>query len=315
MDLTAVRTFVAVADTGQFQQAADTLSISQQAASKRIAALEKYLEVRLFARTPRGAELTLDGRAFLPHAREVLRVAERAETAIRPGRRALRVDVVARRITTAGLLQQFHRAHPGIDLDVVTLDADVEGAIAAIESGTVDVTFHAVPTGLPLSTAIRTTRVIDEPHELLVGPHHPFADASSITPAQLAGHRVWMPGLPTHGEVAAYYAEFAATFACVLDTTAPLFSKETILQDIAESPHLANLIGTGSQYLWPDRYDLRRIPLRDPIPIYPMSLIWHADNPHPALPLLRAHLTAHRDAAPLRDVWVPTWNSPAPAAR
>ncbi|MGW1270668.1 LysR family transcriptional regulator, partial [Streptomyces sp. NPDC002491] len=78
MDLEAVRTFVAVAESGQFQKSAADLSITQQAVSKRIAALERTLGVRLFTRAPRGAELTIDGQAFLPQARELLRVAERA---------------------------------------------------------------------------------------------------------------------------------------------------------------------------------------------------------------------------------------------
>ena len=70
MDLDAVRTFVAVADAGQFSDAAADLSITQQAVSKRIAALEKDLGVWLFTRTARGAELTVDGQAFRPHARQ-----------------------------------------------------------------------------------------------------------------------------------------------------------------------------------------------------------------------------------------------------
>jgi DNA-binding transcriptional LysR family regulator len=45
------------------QQAADDLSITQQAVSKRVAALEKDLGVRLFTRTARGARLTVDGQA------------------------------------------------------------------------------------------------------------------------------------------------------------------------------------------------------------------------------------------------------------
>jgi len=69
VDLQAVRTFVAAADSGQFQHAAADLSVTQQAVSKRIAALEKELGVRLFIRTARGAQLTIDGQAFLPHAR------------------------------------------------------------------------------------------------------------------------------------------------------------------------------------------------------------------------------------------------------
>lgn len=35
--------------------------------------------------------------------------------------------------------------HPEIELDVVNLDADVDGAIAAVEAGTIDATIHAVP--------------------------------------------------------------------------------------------------------------------------------------------------------------------------
>ena len=53
MDLAAVRTFVAVAAADQFQEAAVDLSITQQAVSKRVAALEKELGVRLFTRTSR----------------------------------------------------------------------------------------------------------------------------------------------------------------------------------------------------------------------------------------------------------------------
>ena len=101
MDLDAVRTFAAVADAGQFQEAAAGLSITQQAVSKRVAALEKDLGVRLFARTARGARLTVDGQAFLPHARELLRAEARAAASVRPGHRALRVDVIGRNLAPA----------------------------------------------------------------------------------------------------------------------------------------------------------------------------------------------------------------------
>lgn len=55
MDTEALRSFVRAAELGQFQHAADELGVSQQAVSKRIAALERALEVRLFARTTRGS--------------------------------------------------------------------------------------------------------------------------------------------------------------------------------------------------------------------------------------------------------------------
>jgi DNA-binding transcriptional LysR family regulator len=309
VDLNAVRTFVVAVEAGRFQEAAAELSITQQAVSKRIAALERELNVRLFIRTPRGARLTVDGQAFLPHARELLRVAQRADASVRPGRRALRIDVVNRRVVSAGLLQDFYRGHPEIELDVVTLDADVEGAIAAVEAGTVDATFHAVPPRRrrQLPDAIKTAQVINEPHELLVGPRHAFADARAVTPEQLVGRRIRMPGLDARGEVAAYYDEFAAAFGVTIDMVGPVFGNEALLAEIAESAELTTLVGERSRYLWPDSYDLRRIPIRRPSPLYPLSVIWRADNPHPALVELRRHLESSRTASSGDDVWLPKW--------
>ncbi|MEU1359931.1 LysR family transcriptional regulator [Micromonospora zamorensis] len=310
MDLDAVRTFVSAADAGQFQDAATALSITQQAVSKRIAALEKDLQVRLFNRTARGAQLTIDGQTFLPHARELLRVEARADASVRPGRRALRVDVHSRRIAPAVLLQDFHRAHPRIELDVVTLDADVHAAMAAVEAGAVDATFHAVPIPVRhLPDGIRTARVIDEHHELLVGPRHALANARAVTPAQLAAHRIWMPGMAPGTEWADYYDELAAAFGLTIDLVGPVFGNEALLAEIADSAELATFAGERTRYLWPDSYDLRRIPVREPAPIYPMSLIWRGDNPHPALATLRDHLDSRRVRAPDTEVWLPTWVS------
>ena len=308
MDLDAVRTFVAAADAGQFQEAAGALSITQQAVSKRISTLETDLGVRLFTRTARGARLTIDGQAFLPHARELLRVAARADASVRPGRRALRVDVVNRRIISAVLLQDFYRTHPDIELDLVTLDADVEAATAAVEAGTVDATFHGVPSSQQLPDAISTALVIEESHELLVGPRHPLANARTVTPAQLAGHRIWMPGLAARGEVADYYAELASAFGLTMDMLGPVFGNEALLDEIADSSDLATLVGERSRYMWPDTYDLRRIAIRDPRPVYPMSLIWRGDNPHPALAKLRNYLDTRRTDAPDGEVWIPRWD-------
>jgi DNA-binding transcriptional LysR family regulator len=307
VDLEAVRTFVAVADTGQFQEAAAALSITQQGVSRRIAALERDLGVRLFTRTARGAELTIDGQAFLPHARELLRVAERADASVRPGHRALRVDVVNRRVVTAVFLQDFYRLRPDLDLDVVTLDADAGGAMSAVASGEIDATFHAVPPHLPVPPEVRTSPLIGEPHELLVGPRHPLASARSVQPGGLRGYRIWMPGLAARGEVADYYDEFAAAFGLSIDVLGPVFGNETLLAELADSSDLATLVGERSRYLWPDSYDLRRIPIRNPSPVYPMAMIWHAANPHPGLAELRRYLESRRPVAADADIWTPKW--------
>ena len=76
---------------------------------------------------------------------------------------------------------------------------------------------------------------------------------------------------------------------------------------IAETPDLATLVGEQTHLVWPAGWDLRRIPLRDPAPAYPHSLIWRRDNPHPALRALRGHLAAARPAPAGDGIWVPAW--------
>jgi len=142
---------------------------------------------------------------------------------------------------------------------------------------------------------------------LPICPRHTFAAADAVTPAQLAGHRIWMPGMAPGTEWAAYYDEFAAAFGLTIDVVGPVFGNEALLAEIAGSAGLATLVGEGSRYLWPDSYDLRRVPVRDPAPIYPMSLIWRADNPHPALGRLRDYLDFRHLSPPGASVWLPKW--------
>ncbi|MFD5712259.1 LysR family transcriptional regulator [Streptomyces pharetrae] len=310
MDLDTVRTFVAAAEAGQFQEAAAELAVTQQAVSKRIAALERNLGVRLFTRTPRGAQLTIDGQAFLPHARELLRVAERAVASVRTGRRPLRVDVIASRGAASGLMRGFHRAHPEIELDVVWLFG-IERAVDALRSGEIDASFRAVAApGRPLPEDIDSVRVLDEALQLLTGPGHALASARSVTVSELAGHRIWMPGIVPGTEWAAYYAALVAEFGLTIEATGPNFGSDALLDTIADTPALATFMGGQTRLVWPAGHGLRRIPVTDPTPVYPHSLLWHRDNPHPALTVLRAHLaatTAGHDAA---GTWRPGWVMP-----
>lgn len=307
MDLDTVRTFVAAADTGRFQEAAAELAVTQQAVSKRIASLERTLGVRLFTRTARGAELTIDGQAFLPHARELLRAAERAVASVRAGHRPLRVDVIASRVAPSGLMRRFHQAYPDIELDVVTL-LDIESAVAALRSGEIDASFRAVAApGRPFPEDLRAARVLDEPLQLLTGPAHALAAARSVPLSRLAGHRIWMPGIVPGTEWAAYYDDLVALFGVTIEATGPNFGSDALLDTVADTPALATFMGAHTRLVWPAGHGLRRIPVTDPTPVYPHSLLWHRDNPHPALATLRAHLAATAAGHDAPGTWRPDW--------
>lgn len=70
-DWNDLRHFLAVARTGSTLAAARDVGVNQTTTSRRIAALEDALHVRLFDRLQRGYTLTDAGREFLPYAERV----------------------------------------------------------------------------------------------------------------------------------------------------------------------------------------------------------------------------------------------------
>jgi len=72
LDIAPLRTFVAVADTGGFQRAADILHLSQGAVSQHVRRLESAVGCPLVERRGRGWRFTVDGEQLLPQARRLL---------------------------------------------------------------------------------------------------------------------------------------------------------------------------------------------------------------------------------------------------
>ncbi len=71
MELYQLRTFLAIARTGNLTRAAAILATSQPAVSAQLRALEDELGVELFSRTSRGMELTEAGKVLRAKAEEV----------------------------------------------------------------------------------------------------------------------------------------------------------------------------------------------------------------------------------------------------
>ncbi|HEY8357253.1 MAG TPA: LysR family transcriptional regulator [Ramlibacter sp.] len=77
LDLTSLRYFVAVCETGSLTRAAESEHIGVSAVSKRLAQLESDLAVELFQRGRRGVVTTAAGETLLDHARSILLSAQR----------------------------------------------------------------------------------------------------------------------------------------------------------------------------------------------------------------------------------------------
>jgi hypothetical protein len=181
---------------------------------------------------------------------------------------------------------------------------DAGSAIAAVASGAIDATFRSLPgTWRQLPDGVKAVRVLDEPHQLLTGPRHELASRESVALAQLAGHKIWIPGIVPGTEWAAYYNALAGSFGLEIEASGPNFGTESLLDALAGSAHLASLIGERTRLIWPAEYDLRRIAVRDPVPVYPHSLIWRSGNAHPGLAALGEFLADASCGEP--GTWVP----------
>ena len=82
MDISLIKTFLEVANTGSFVAACDRLFVTQSAVSLRVQRLEDSLGHPLFVRSKAGAVLTPEGKQFEPYALSLLKIWEEARQQI-----------------------------------------------------------------------------------------------------------------------------------------------------------------------------------------------------------------------------------------
>jgi LysR family transcriptional regulator of beta-lactamase len=149
LPLNALRAFEAAARHLNFTRAAIELCVSQGAVSHQIAALERRLGVPLFRRLPRGLALTDEGLALVPVLADAFDRVGATLDRFAGGqyREVLNLGVVGT-FASGWLLErlpQFARAHPEVDLRVMTnnnrTDLAAEGLDLAIRFG--DGAWHA----------------------------------------------------------------------------------------------------------------------------------------------------------------------------
>ncbi|MDB5780147.1 LysR family transcriptional regulator [Caballeronia mineralivorans] len=118
IDILGVQAFVAIADKGSFQNAADSLHVTQTAITQRLRKLEDFLGVMLVERTTRSIALSLIGRDFLPQARRLLEELGDALLEIRETGKAERGDVSIACVPTVGvqylprIMQEYSARYP-----------------------------------------------------------------------------------------------------------------------------------------------------------------------------------------------------------
>lgn len=152
MKLSQLRAVVAVADSGNFSEAALELQITQPAISYAIATLEEQLGVTLFARGRRGAVLTPAGERIVSHARQALQHLEmmQQEANVHRGLRGGHVRIASFRSVATHLLPKaiakFNKLFPEVSVTIIERPnfIDIEDCL---RQGRADIGTTYLPTG------------------------------------------------------------------------------------------------------------------------------------------------------------------------
>lgn len=132
LDADALELFARVARAGSFSLAAQQVSQTRAAVSRRIAYMEQRTGQTLFLRTTRSLTLTATGRRLLPHALAVLDAADQARgtlTSVHAGLAgSLRITSLPSFGTTVlpPLLLKFRALHPAVNYDLILSDRRVD---------------------------------------------------------------------------------------------------------------------------------------------------------------------------------------------
>lgn len=195
--LAAMETLVAVIESGSFSAAARRLHVGQPAVSKTIAQLEARLETRLLVRSTRGLKPTEAGQAFYDRALRAIEEADEADLLARGagaglvGRLRVCGPVTLSRLHVVPFLGRFLDAHPGLRVDVVLDDRNVdlreEGIDVALRLGTL------------ADSSMTARRVASSAHVVLGTPAYFRAHGAPASPAELSGHPAVIYAQPGFG--------------------------------------------------------------------------------------------------------------------
>ena len=173
-DLTDLQAFRAVVELGNFRKAAEAISISQPALSRRIDKLENALGVPLFERTTRSVTLTTVGRVFA-RSRDI--------SSSRLGHVTIACVPSVAYYFLPNLIANYHRRFPRIRVKL--LDASANEVLGAVISGEADFGVSFMGSQEP---EIEFKMLLQERFVAACRRDHPLARKKRVTWNELYAH-------------------------------------------------------------------------------------------------------------------------------
>jgi len=177
-----MRAFVALARTGNFTLAAQSLHVTQSALSGLIKELEQTLEARVVDRSTRRIGLTEIGRELLPLFSQMIDDLDGALANVADHTRLKKgiVRIAAPQLMACTLLPPsiaaYRERYP--DIDVRLADTEVEGVIARVLSGEADVGIGPERSPAP---PLQARELFEMPFALVFPQQHPLAARERVT--------------------------------------------------------------------------------------------------------------------------------------
>ncbi|QKS83091.1 LysR substrate-binding domain-containing protein [Pseudomonas bijieensis] len=207
-DLTDLRLYLNILDTGNITAGAARSHLSLAAASARVRAMEASVGIDLLERGRRGVTPTPAGKALAEHARVLLQQAERLQQDMAEyakgvkGRVRLLCNTSAMTEYLPELLAGFLCTHPNLDIDLQELPSS--RITHALRQGAADlgIVSDAVDTD-----GLQAWPFRDDPLVLILPTGHPLADGRAVRFSETLSHDY--VGLNASSALAIYLEEQA----------------------------------------------------------------------------------------------------------
>ncbi|MBI1240991.1 LysR family transcriptional regulator [Umezakia ovalisporum] len=188
MRLEQLQAFLAIAETGSFQQAARRCGVTQSTISRQIQSLEADMGVELFHRTSH-AKLTLGGECLLPRVRRICQewqTATQELTNLIAGKQPELCIAAIHSLCASYLppvLQKFCHDYPQVQLRVTSLGSD--RALKVLKDGLVDLAIVMNNRFLTTGKEMVVEPLLEEQIKVLTAAQHPLAQYETIPWSEL----------------------------------------------------------------------------------------------------------------------------------
>lgn len=188
MEIEQLKTFLVVAELGSITKAADQLFLTKSSVIKRLKELENELGAPLLKRSGRMLDLTPEGEAYFPYAKQMVLITEKAKRQM--SKRSEPKGIVKLATTSnfctyvlTSWLQQFRFLFPLIEVDVITEYS--RPTIDKVLNASIDVGIIKGPFD---HKGLRIFPIYHEKIIPVIPPNHPWCGQEHIPVQSLADH-------------------------------------------------------------------------------------------------------------------------------